>query len=102
VSATRLPIGPATGPAARAYGLAQAPLVVRNGRAVPVSPGAEPASHVFTAGRLWDLAKNAAALDRLAARLSVPLRAAGPVASAPGETGTARPLRTTRGACASP
>jgi len=67
------------------YGLAQAPLVVRNGRDVPVSSEAEPASHVFTAGRLWDLAKNAAALDRLAARLSVPLRAAGPVVGPTGQ-----------------
>jgi glycosyltransferase involved in cell wall biosynthesis len=33
---------------------------------------------VFTAGRLWDEGKNAAALDRAAARLSVPVLAAGP------------------------
>ncbi len=67
------------------YRLAQAPLVVRNGRDAPASLIGEPASHAFTAGRLWDPAKNAAALDRLAARLSVPLRAAGPVAGPTGQ-----------------
>ena len=68
-----------------AYGLAEAPLVVRNGRDAPTAGDGEPASHAFTAGRLWDPAKNAAALDRLAARLSVPLRAAGPVAGPTGQ-----------------
>ncbi len=64
---------------ARVCGLPQPPVVVRNGRA---PSGAQPraaAPFVFTAGRLWDRAKNAAALDRLAARLPVPLRAAGSV-----------------------
>ena len=41
---------------------------------------AEPASFVFTAGRLWDEGKNLAALDRAAARLDVPVLAAGPLA----------------------
>lgn len=67
------------------YGLAQAPLVVRNGRDVPAAPEGEPAAHAFTAGRLWDPAKNAAALDRVAARLSVPVRAAGPVTGPTGQ-----------------
>lgn len=68
-----------------AYGLARAPLVVRNGRDAPSAPEAEPAPHAFTAGRLWDPAKNAAALDRLAPCLSVPVRAAGPVAGPTGQ-----------------
>lgn len=68
-----------------AYGLPEAPLVVRNGRDAPTNREAGPALHAFTAGRLWDPAKNAAALDRLAARLSVPLRAAGPVAGPTGQ-----------------
>ena len=43
------------------------------------TPTAEPAPHALTAGRLWDRVKHTAVLDRAAARLSVPLRAAGPV-----------------------
>ncbi|WP_264046503.1 glycosyltransferase family 4 protein [Methylobacterium flocculans] len=64
------------------YGLAARPVVVRNGRRAPAPPAdpAPPAPYVFTAGRLWDRAKNAAALDRVAARLDWPLRAAGPMA----------------------
>jgi glycosyltransferase involved in cell wall biosynthesis len=70
---------------AEAYGI-PTPTVVHNGR---------PRSHerskryqsasgpcagrvVFTAGRLWDEGKNIALLDRAAARLSVPVLAAGP------------------------
>ena len=72
------------GATARVCGLAHPPAVVRNGRApsaVPTRAAGSQAlvSHAFTAGRLWDRAKNAAALDRLAGRLAVPLRAAGPV-----------------------
>lgn len=66
---------------ARAYGLALAPRVVRNGRDRPTAaPEPGLAAHAFTAGRLWDGAKNAAALDRMAARLPCPVLAAGPVA----------------------
>ncbi len=69
---------------ARVCSLAQPPVVVRNGRGLSgLSPRAAVprplVPHAFTAGRLWDRAKNAAALDRLADRLSVPLRAAGSV-----------------------
>jgi len=64
---------------ARVCGLAQPPVVVRNGRGLSGLPPRALAPHAFTAGRLWDRAKNAAALDRLAGRLSVPLRAAGAV-----------------------
>ena len=65
---------------ARFYDLAEAPVVVRNGRrpSKPTAHGAAP--FAFTAGRLWDEGKNLHALDRAAARLagSVPVLAAGP------------------------
>jgi glycosyltransferase involved in cell wall biosynthesis len=64
---------------ARLYGLAAPPIAVRNGRSV--QPGSAELQHppfAFTAGRLWDEGKNLAALDRAAARLSIPLLAAGP------------------------
>jgi glycosyltransferase involved in cell wall biosynthesis len=64
---------------ARVCGLARPPVVVRNGRDPSGLPPRAAAPVAFTAGRLWDRAKNGAALDRLAARLSVPLRAAGSV-----------------------
>ncbi|KAA0123419.1 glycosyltransferase [Methylobacterium sp. P1-11] len=64
---------------ARVCGLAQPPVVVRNGRAPRSVPQRAAVPVAFTAGRLWDRAKNATALDRLAGRLSVPLRAAGSV-----------------------
>lgn len=61
-----------------AHGLARAPDAIHNGRglAVPETPLHD---FAFTAGRLWDPGKNLATLDRAAARLRVPLRAAGPV-----------------------
>jgi glycogen(starch) synthase len=63
-----------------AYGI-PTPFVVHNGR-VPAAvqpgvPGDGPGL-VFTAGRLWDEGKNLALLDRAAARLSLPVAAAGP------------------------
>ncbi len=67
---------------ARAYGLAQAPTVVRNGRTplvgseVPTDAPEE--LFAFTAGRLWDEGKNVAAIDRAAAQLPLPIIAAGP------------------------
>ncbi|WP_246179678.1 glycosyltransferase family 4 protein [Microvirga thermotolerans] len=60
------------------YGLSGPPRVVRNGRRpaqVEGSPTADP--FVFTAGRLWDEGKNFSVLDRAAARLSIPVIAAG-------------------------
>lgn len=66
---------------AATYGLGSVPQVVFNGRRpAPTSPGAgRPAERaVFTAGRLWDDGKNVLVLDRTAARLSVPVLAAGP------------------------
>jgi glycosyltransferase involved in cell wall biosynthesis len=65
---------------ARFYGLAAAPVVVRNGRRPSPLRTRGPAPFAFTAGRLWDEGKNLRALDRAAARLagSVPVLAAGP------------------------
>ncbi|MFL6856846.1 MAG: glycosyltransferase family 4 protein [Allosphingosinicella sp.] len=64
----------------RLYGLTAQPRVVYNGRGA--FPVAEAARHdcVFTAGRLWDEGKNLATLDAAAARLPVPVHAAGPLA----------------------
>jgi glycosyltransferase involved in cell wall biosynthesis len=71
---------------AEAYNLTTAPTVVYNGRrpcvrqplpeggiSIPEEPFA------FTAGRLWDEGKNLGTLDAAAARLSLPVFAAGPV-----------------------
>lgn len=53
--------------------------VVHNGSALtPTLPRGERGQAVLTAGRLWDQGKNAAALDRVALSLGVPIRAAGP------------------------
>lgn len=63
----------------RRYALAARPDVVHNGRApLPLKP-CPVDDFAFTAGRLWDEGKNLAVLDRAAARLAMPLRAAGPV-----------------------
>jgi glycosyltransferase involved in cell wall biosynthesis len=66
----------------RTYGLDTAPHVVHNGRRTarhrpePL-PLASP--FAFTAGRLWDEGKNIVALERAAARLRIPVVAAGPL-----------------------
>ncbi len=52
--------------------------VVHNGRR-PVSDAAPTERAVLAAGRLWDEGKGMAVLDRAAARLSAPVRAAGAV-----------------------
>ncbi|MDB5685230.1 MAG: glycosyltransferase [Sphingomonas bacterium] len=62
-----------------AYGLKRRPLVVHNGRAPLTRPAAAMHDFCFTAGRLWDKAKNVTTLDRIAGRLAVPFRAAGPL-----------------------
>jgi glycosyltransferase involved in cell wall biosynthesis len=65
---------------AEAYDLPQPPAVVRNGRrALQVGTNAHSDVFAFTAGRLWDEGKNFAAIDRMAARLSIPVLAAGPL-----------------------
>ena len=69
------------------YQLPTAPHVVHNGRTPLGLPAtAERAHHAFTAGRLWDQVKNTDVLDRAAARLAVPFRAAGPLTGPHGET----------------
>jgi glycosyltransferase involved in cell wall biosynthesis len=77
---------------ARVCDLARPPVVVRNGRAPSGVPPRAAAPVAFTAGRLWDRSKNAAALDRVAARLSVPLRAAGSLDGPNGARGETRHL----------
>jgi glycosyltransferase involved in cell wall biosynthesis len=66
----------------RTYGLLDPPQVVHNGRSLtPYRPDrpAFSSSFAFTAGRLWDVGKNLATLDRAAGRLSFPVVAAGPL-----------------------
>jgi glycosyltransferase involved in cell wall biosynthesis len=73
----------------RTYALAGAPTVVHNGRHLTPAPRAAAAPQepfVFTAGRLWDDAKNVAALDHAAARLTAPVLAAGPMRAPHGGT----------------
>jgi glycosyltransferase involved in cell wall biosynthesis len=67
------------GATARMYGLPEAPVVVPNGRRACASGGVPSDPFVFTAGRLWDDGKDLATLDRAAARLAVPVLAAGPL-----------------------
>lgn len=62
------------------YALPAPPLVVHNGRAFPDEVVSEPtdgAPFALTVGRLWDEAKGAALLDRVAARIDLPFLAAG-------------------------
>lgn len=78
-----------------AYRLPRLPAVVHNGRHAPagVAGTAAAADIVFTAGRLWDEAKNLAALDRAARRLDVPVLAAGPALGPNGAMLAPRHLR---------
>ncbi len=77
------------GEVARHYGLVQAPLAIHNGRSpLLAASDARPARSLFTAGRLWDRVKDTAVLDRVAARVSVPFRAAGTTRGPHGETVT--------------
>jgi glycosyltransferase involved in cell wall biosynthesis len=63
---------------AQAYGLAQTPTVVSNGRrSMPVGRSVPDEHIIFTAGRLWDEGKNFAVIDRVASHLTVPVLAAG-------------------------
>ncbi|PWS37682.1 glycosyl transferase family 1 [Falsiroseomonas bella] len=61
---------------AQAHALRLPPSVVHNGRAKGARAQGM-AAFVFTAGRLWDEGKDVATLDRAAARLDLPLLAAG-------------------------
>ena len=77
----------------RRYRLPRLPLVVHNGRTPPAPASDGPlAPHVLTAGRLWDRVKRTPLLDAVAARLPVPLRAAGPVEAPHGERAAASHL----------
>lgn len=69
------------------YRLAHPPLVVRNGRppADPPRNGGEPMNAVVSAGRMWDPAKNAATLDRIAALIDWRVLAAGSLEGPHGE-----------------
>jgi glycosyltransferase involved in cell wall biosynthesis len=80
---------------AEAYRLPQTPTVVRNGRrAAGSDPTGEPEAMAFTAGRLWDDGKNLAVLDRAAARLAIPVEAAGPLQGPNGARIALQHLRT--------
>ncbi|MBX6740483.1 MAG: glycosyltransferase family 4 protein [Acetobacteraceae bacterium] len=65
---------------AETYRLPTRPLTVHNGRhaTATAASGDAAVAFAFTAGRLWDEGKNLMALDRAAARLSLPVLAAGP------------------------
>ena len=73
---------------ARQYRLTKPVLAVHNGRtpAGEVDPAAPVADLALTVGRLWDGVKNAALLDRAAARLPIPFLAAGAARGPHGET----------------
>jgi glycosyltransferase involved in cell wall biosynthesis len=62
------------------YALEQPPAAVHNGRSPLPTPSRPRVDRAFTAGRLWDEGKNAAAFDRAAALAATPFRAAGPLA----------------------
>jgi glycosyltransferase involved in cell wall biosynthesis len=76
----------------RLYPLRTPPVVVHNGRDLPPAHGAVH-DFAFTAGRLWDRGKNVATLDRAAARLGIPFKAAGPAVAPHGETIAPRHLQ---------
>lgn len=74
--------------ARKVYRDSSPPAVVYNGRssgAANGQPAAAKNAAVFTCGRLWDEAKNAAMADAAAARLNVPIWAAGPVRAPEGK-----------------
>lgn len=70
---------------ARRYSLTDTPIAIHNGRRQPAALGDTLGDGVVTAGRLWDRGKNVATLDRAAARLSLPFRAAGATRGPHGE-----------------
>jgi glycosyltransferase involved in cell wall biosynthesis len=67
------------------YALASLPNVIHNGRTPLRTRSRALHDFAFTAGRLWDEGKNIATLDRAAARLGIPFKAAGPVCGPNGE-----------------
>ncbi|WP_022681701.1 glycosyltransferase family 4 protein [Sphingobium bisphenolivorans] len=70
---------------ARCYGLGTAPMAVHNGRLTKPPQPSAPHDCVFTAGRLWDRAKNVQTMDAVAGRLAIPFKAAGSLAGPNGE-----------------
>ncbi|MBB5714840.1 glycosyltransferase [Sphingomonas aerophila] len=75
------------------YSLPQRPIAVHNGRPAPGPVLGSVTGHAFTAGRLWDAAKGTEILDRAAARLAAPIRAAGPLIAPHGEEVTVTHLQ---------
>jgi glycosyltransferase involved in cell wall biosynthesis len=61
----------------RTYGLDQPVVAVHNGRSTRAFGALPQGDFVLTAGRLWDVGKNAAVLDRAAARIDAAFQAAG-------------------------
>lgn len=70
----------------RAYDLDRHVLAVHNGRRPRSARALPQGDFVFMAGRLWDEGKNAATLDRAAARIDAPFQAAGATAGPNGAT----------------
>jgi glycosyltransferase involved in cell wall biosynthesis len=62
----------------RIYAPPHVAVAIHNGRTPLAAAPTSQAAAVFTAGRLWDEGKNLATLDRAAAKLPIPIRAAGP------------------------
>ena len=61
-----------------ANGLKATPVTVYNGRSALPLPQVAQHDFAFTVGRLWDEGKNLATMDAVAAKLAIPLYAAGP------------------------
>ena len=82
---------------ARRYALPRRPVVVHNGRrpmaAAGEVPEGVPPLFVLTAGRLWDKGKNLRTLDLAAARLDLPVLAAGPLDGPNGDRAEPQHLR---------
>ncbi len=66
------------------YGSFAAADPIYNGRSASLFNSANKQDYVFTAGRLWDEAKNVSALQQIAARIPWPIYAAGPAESPDG------------------
>lgn len=71
-----------------AYQLPDLPAAVHNGRSLRVPAAAAIHDFALAAGRLWDRGKDIATLDRAAARLGIPVKAAGLLQGPHGECTT--------------
>ncbi|WP_200894551.1 glycosyltransferase family 4 protein [Sphingomonas sp. SRS2] len=69
----------------RHHQLVQPPHVIPNGRTPLTHERGAIHDFAFTAGRLWDSGKNVVTLDRAAARLAIPFKAAGACKSPQGD-----------------